>query len=658
MQNLIDIKSHAVDITMNILLKDRTSNENIILATDDYKGYNFYTQITKKLLLDGKLDIRPRVSKSIEAQNKRTKKKAEVFTPCFVCNKMNNFIDEEWFDKFSAFKNEKDISWTTLDDKIEFSEGKTWKDYVLSRRLEITCGEAPYLVSRYDAATGEIILVNDRIGILDRKLRVIGENVNSKKEWLTWVYRAYESTYGYEFQGDNLLIARINLLETFVEYMEERWGETPSDSSLKRIARIITYNIWQMDGIRDVLPYSGANEFLDLDVDPNQTDLFGLMDNNSKNKNKEEVKLTHALIYDWKREKPFLFIKIKECEEMKFDYVIGNPPYQDENEETDNKYKKPLYDDFLLGAFEQGKKVLTVHPARCLFRAGMTSKSFNEKLLNDEHIKVLYYTPNVKDVFPDRGFKGGVAITYRDSTKILGPIVEFVPNQTLHDILMKTLEYGNFKSLANIIYTQSKFNLDVLYSKHPEYKGLLDKDGTEKRLISPIFDRLNIFTEERKKESDIGIWGVVNSNIRKMMFIDQKYINMDDPVLGMFKVILPASNGSGAIGEVLSTPLIGEPLIGYTQTFIGIGKFKNENYAKALLKYIKSKYCRVMLGIRKVTPNNFKKCWECVPLQDFTEKSDIDWTKDVVGIDKQLYKKYNLTEEEIKFIETNVKEME
>ena len=135
MQNLIDIKSHAVDITMNILLKDRTSNENIILATDDYKGYNFYTQITKKLLLDGNLDIRPRVSKSIEAQNKRTKKKAEVFTPCFICNKMNNFIDEEWLDKYSAFNNEKGVNWTTLYEKIEFSEGKTWKDYVLSLSL-------------------------------------------------------------------------------------------------------------------------------------------------------------------------------------------------------------------------------------------------------------------------------------------------------------------------------------------------------------------------------------------------------------------------------------------------------------------------------------------------------------------------------------------
>lgn len=555
MQNLIDIKSHAVDITMNILLKDRTSNENIILATDDYKGYNFYTQITKKLLLDGKLDIRPRVSKSIEAQNKRTKKKAEVFTPCFVCNKMNNFIDEEWFDKFSAFKNEKDISWTTLDDKIEFSEGKTWKDYVLSRRLEITCGEAPYLVSRYDAATGEIILVNDRIGILDRKLRVIGENVNSKKEWLTWVYRAYESTYGYEFQGDNLLIARINLLETFVEYMEERWGETPSDSSLKRIARIITYNIWQMDGIRDVLPYSGANEFLDLDVDPNQTDLFGLIDTNLKNKNKEEVKLTHALIYDWKKEKPFLFIKIKECEEMKFDYVIGNPPYQEEAKGTSTS-DDPIYHYFIDESYKISKKVILVTPARFLFNAGKTPKAWNNKMLEDKNITVKYYELKSNLVFPNTDIKGGVAITYRDEDRDFGEIKTFIPYKELENILKK-VEKLNERSIMEIIYNQNKFDLDILYNDYPDYKNIIGSNGKDKRLDKPIFKKLDVFKEVGDLNNDYSILGI-NDLKREYRFINKRYIE-DNGNLVRWKVLVPVSNGSGAIGEALSTPLIGAP---------------------------------------------------------------------------------------------------
>lgn len=659
MQNLIDIKSHAVDVTMNILLKDRTSNENIILATDDYKGYNFYTQITKKLLLDGKLDIRPRVSKSIEAQNKRTKKKAEVFTPCFICNKMNNFLDEEWLDKYSAFNNENVINWTTLDDKIEFSEGKTWTDYVLSRRLEITCGEAPYLVSRYDAATGEIIPVNDRIGILDRKLRVIGENVKSKKEWLTWVYRAYESTYGYEFQGDNLLIARINLLETFVEYMEERWGETPSDSSLKRIARIITYNIWQMDGIRDVLPYSGANEFLDLDVDPNQTDLFGLIDTNLKNKNKEEVKLTHALIYDWKKEKPFLFIKIKECEEMKFDYVIGNPPYQEEAKGTSTS-DDPIYHYFIDESYKISKKVILVTPARFLFNAGKTPKAWNNKMLEDKNITVKYYELKSNLVFPNTDIKGGVAITYRDEDRDFGEIKTFIPYKELENILKK-VEKLNERSIMEIIYNQNKFDLDILYNDYPDYKNIIGSNGKDKRLDKPIFKKLDVFKEVGDLNNDYSILGI-NDLKREYRFINKRYIE-DNGNLVRWKVLVPVSNGSGAIGEVLSTPLIGAPLIGapligYTRSFIGIGSFEREDHAKALLKYIKSKFARVMLGILKITQDNTAEKWKYVPLQDFTENSDIDWNKDVTDIDKQLYKKYNLTEEEIKFIETNVKEME
>ena len=573
---------------------------------------------------------------------------------------MNNFIDEEWLDKYSAFNNENDINWTTLDDKIEFSEGKTWKDYVLSRRLEITCGEAPYLVSRYDAATGEIIPVNDRIGILDRKLRVISENVKSKKEWLTWVYRAYESTYGYEFQGDNLLIARINLLETFVEYMEERWGETPSDSSLKRIARIITYNIWQMDGIRDVLPYSGANEFLDLDVDPNQTDLFGLIDTNLKNKNKEEVKLTHALIYDWKKEKPFLFIKIKECEEMKFDYVIGNPPYQEENKGRNRD--DSIYQYFYDASFMISDVVLLITLGRFLFNVGSTSKEWNEKMLSDVHFNVKNFWLKSADVFAGTDIKGGIAITMRDANRNIGPIGDFTIYDELKGILDKVKSVDEVDVFGNIMYIQTKFDYENLMNDYPEFMDRLGKNKNERRMTSAAFDLFPEVFHDEKGKDDVWILGRKKGD-RVYKAINKRYVE-EAGNLVRWKVIVPAANGSGAIGEVLSTPLIGAPLIGapligYTQTFISLGSFDNEYQAKALLKYIKSKFARTMLGIKKVTQNNkTAETWKCVPLQDFTENSDIDWTKDVADIDKQLYKKYNLTEEEIKFIETNVKEME
>lgn len=277
MSELIDLKSLPVKSVLGTLLKDRTTEKNIILATTMYDNLDFTSEITKKLLSDGSLDVRPRVLKSLEEQAQRTRKKAEVFTPAWICNKMNNHCDSEWFGRENVFNTEQEHDWIPETERIVFPKGKTWKDYVLSTRLEITCGEAPYLVSRYDAATGEIIPIEKRIGILDRKLRIINENVKTRKTWNQWVYRAFESVYGYEYQGDNLLIARINLLETFCEYTRERWNEKPTDSELKRIATIISWNLWQMDGIRGVVPYTGAVCEQRADNEPHQMTMFEFM---------------------------------------------------------------------------------------------------------------------------------------------------------------------------------------------------------------------------------------------------------------------------------------------------------------------------------------------------------------------------------------------
>lgn len=277
MSELIDLKSRSVKSVLGTLLKDRTTEKNIILATTMYDNLDFTSEITKKLLSNGSLDVRPRVLKSLEEQVQRTRKKAEVFTPAWICNKMNNHCDSEWFGRENIFNTEQEQDWIPTTGKIVFPEGKTWKDYVLSTRLEITCGEAPYLVSRYDVATGKRIPIEKRIGILDRKLRIINENVKKRKTWNHWVYRAFESVYGYEYQGDNLLIARINLLETFCEYIREIWNEEPSDSELKRIATIISWNLWQMDGIYGVVPYTGVICEQKSENEPHQMTMFEFM---------------------------------------------------------------------------------------------------------------------------------------------------------------------------------------------------------------------------------------------------------------------------------------------------------------------------------------------------------------------------------------------
>ena len=315
MPDLVDFKSHCVDISLNILLKDRTTEKNIIFATDAYDSIEFTTSITKKLILqEGYVDIRPRVSKSLEEQTQRTRRKAEVFTPSWICNKMNNHCDAERFGKENVFNIEKEDSWISTTEKIQFPEGKSWMDYIDSRRLEITCGEAPYLVSRYDTTTGEEIPIENRIGILDRKLRIINENVKTHKEWNRWVYRAFESVYGYEYQGDNLLIARINLLETFCEYARKRWNEEPSDSAIKRIANIISWNLWQMDGIYGVVPYAGAVYEIE-DEDTHQMSLFELMgmaETEPKPVEKTPEKTIDCKIYNWREDKSVIYKSMKE----------------------------------------------------------------------------------------------------------------------------------------------------------------------------------------------------------------------------------------------------------------------------------------------------------------------------------------------------------
>lgn len=312
MSDLIDLKSHSVNTAINLLLKDRTTEKNIIFATDDYEGIDFSMAITKKILFNNSIDIRPRVFKSAEEQTMRTRKKAEVFTPAWVCNKMNNHCDTEWFGHENVFNIEQDHGWIPTKEKIEFSERKLWKDYVDSKRLEIACGEAPYLVSRYDAATGEIIPIHRRIGILDRKLRVINENVKTQKLWNQWVYRAFESVYGYEYQGDSLLIARINLLETFCEYTRDRWNEEPSDSSLKHIANIISWNLWQMDGIYGVVPYKGE---VYEELDFYQMDIFEFIGSDTELNSRPVEKLPEMIdckIYDWREGKSIIYNSMKE----------------------------------------------------------------------------------------------------------------------------------------------------------------------------------------------------------------------------------------------------------------------------------------------------------------------------------------------------------
>ena len=320
----IDIKENdllKIDRSLlEILLKDKTSGKNIIWATDNYSKYGELYTSEKEIKIElitsrhGGV-IKPRVEKSKEERLQRVRQKAEVFTPSWVCNLQNNLVDEVWFDRKGVFNIEKEQSWETTKEKIQFSDekGKSWQDYVNSNRLEITCGEAPYLVSRYDTVTGEYIEVPNRIGLLDRKLRVVAENTDSREDWLKWATVAVQSSYGFEWQGDNILIARENLLFDVAEHYEANFHEKLETQDLVGFAKVIAWNIWQMDGLKFVIPNSCCTKEI-IEEDLFESHVISKPCEGCKLGYGEKSYFRHNGIYckirDWKENKTLRFVDI------------------------------------------------------------------------------------------------------------------------------------------------------------------------------------------------------------------------------------------------------------------------------------------------------------------------------------------------------------
>lgn len=348
---------------------------------------------------------------------------------------------------------------------------------------------------------------------------------------------------------------------------------------------------------------------------------------------------------------------------MKFDFAIGNPPYQDETLGDNKGFAPPVYHLFLESAYEIADTVEMIHPARFLFDAGSTPKQWNEKMLSDTHFKVLKYEANSAAVFSNTDIKGGVAITYRDVHRRFGEIGNFIVFNELREIVKK-VGAKQEASISSIVFAPESYKFtDKMHSDYPNVEGILSK-GHKYDFKTNVLEKLNgiVFFDVRPDDGldYVQILGLVQGK-RTQKWIARKYIKTAENFSG-YKVFVPKANGSGALGEVLSTPLIGQPLIGqpligHTQTYISIGNYKTLQEAENLMTYIRTKFCRAMLGVLKITQDNPGPKWKYVPLQDFTDKSDIDWSVSVSAIDQQLYKKYGLTGEEISFIETHVKEM-
>lgn len=653
MEELIKLDAYPIRGLVRRLLQDKTTRKNIMFASDSYTdygaGYRDNSQMTEGVLLGfDSCDIQPRVYKAAAEQTERTRKRAEVFTPAWIVNQMNNHCDAEWFGRADVFNHQEGQEWTVSTDPVTFPEGKDWKQYVDSRRLEITCGEAPYIVSRYDTSTGEIIPIGQRIGILDRKLRIVNENAADEAEWFKWAFRAFQSVYGYEYQGDNLLIARINLLYTLADYIEAKWHRQATRKELEKFLNVICWNFWQMDGMNDTPPYG---------IPSDEVVQMSLFDDEEETADDEIV---YCKIYDWRKDISKLFKGLKKRGKgMKFDFVIGNPPYQDNTLGDNATYAPPIYHMFMEASYTVADRVELIHPARFLFNAGSTPKDWNKKMLNDEHFKVLFYEQDSSKVFNNTDIKGGVVISYRSLNDNYGAIGTFTPYLELNAILKKVLSSYDFKSMSEIVITRTAYRLtDKMHQDYPEAIHRLSK-GHAHDMSSNIFDRLpQIFFDSKPdiENEFISILGRIN-NQRTYKYVRRDYVN-DVANLDKYKVFMPGANGNGTFGEVISSPMVVGPRVGSTETFISVGAYNTELEAEYTLKYIKTKFARAMLNILKATQANTPDKWKYVPLQDFTENSDINWSKSIAEIDQQLYKKYGLTPAEINFIETHVKEME
>lgn len=336
-----------------------------------------------------------------------------------------------------------------------------------------------------------------------------------------------------------------------------------------------------------------------------------------------------------------------------FDVALGNPPYQEETEGTSDI---PIYCDIMDNVYKVSPICCFITPGRFLFNAGKTTNEWNKKMLDDDYLKVIWYNEKAKAVFPEVGFKGGVSVTLRNLNKKCGKIGFYSIYPELNSIYHKTAKYSEKANLAEIIYLQNKFNLRKLYQDYPLYTNIIGSGGKERRLTTNIFEKLSVFKEKSTNTNDVNILGLIN-NIRINRYINKEYLDVHKNI-DKYKVILPKTNGTGELGEVLSSPYVSTPGNGYTQSFIGIGAFDSIFEAESTLKYIKSKFARTLLSLLKVTQDNNQEVWRFIPLQDFTSQSDIDWTKSISEIDKQLYAKYGLTEDEIAFIESMIKPME
>ena len=398
------------------LLLDKTTRSNILWGTEDFvslgSGYERDAEIMPDHITGDKSGvIKTHARRKMELQSRRNPEQTAAYPPLPLCEKMNNYSDELWSGLPAEYGIEKDPS-----ESLKFTRTRHWKRYVNARKLVISCGEAPYLVSRYDPGTGEYIPIKDRTGLLDRKLRIVDENTADEETWLLWTRRAYQSIYGYEFRGDSLLIARINMLLTFEEHLYARWGRCPTAAEYREFSNVIAWNLWQMDGLTSAVPYSLMQEGV-----PRQLALEGWQRSGSPGGLQSTSLSTfpYCWIRNWWQDHNVEFRHVMEgSRKINFELVTGVLPLQNEAGDRDGFSPSGLYGRVLNNTYEISEHTVLIYPAKFLFRDGVSQEMLKKGKLKDKSMTVLCYEPDSRRILPDNSrIEGGLVITSRTRKK-------------------------------------------------------------------------------------------------------------------------------------------------------------------------------------------------------------------------------------------------
>ena len=655
MEQLIDFHAPEVQAVLDILLKDHSTGKNIIWATDPPEELQtvMYEPVTDR--------------SQITTQQQRTRKKGEVFSPAWVCNKMNNALDADWFRALGAEENagqftvELPQGWQTVETPVQFPvcKGRTpaWVQYVQSRRLEVTCGEAPFLVSRYDAATGEMIPVARRIGILDRKLRVVSENAATEDEWHKYATHAVQSTYGYEYQGDNLLLARVNLLLTYAEHLQARWQRKPTKEELQPIANIISWNLWQMDGLR--LSVSGGKP----QPEAEQLDLFSMF-----GAAEPQPPTVSCKVKNWRKGSHGTAQNFETIQEgstsMKFDYVIGNPPYQEETVEEVSKKngqapRKNIFHYFQMAADQVARRGTDlIYPAgRWIHRSGKGMENFGLEQINDPHLKKLIFYPKSRELFDGVDIADGVGIVIKDMTKqtmgfeyvytseqksisvkVKNPGAELMPldprNMAITEKVKSVVEKYKLNYLHDRILPRSLFGIESNFiEENPEKAILLE---TVENI--DYSKQIKLFTNDRAGKAGRAKWYVVDKNV----------VENNPEYISQWKVVVSSANAGGQKRDNQLEIVDNHSAFGRAR--VALASFETQDEANNFYNFAKSYVVRFTF---LMTDESLTALGKRVPdLMDYTNKNSlVDFSK---SLDEQLYLLFEFNRDEIEYIESTV----